>query len=609
MYYPVDAYPGTAVLLAVGLWTFLGLVGVGQVLCRLARLRLPEPWETTLSALTGVLFVSLVVEGTAVFFSVPVRGWAAGWWALAAAGLWEGCRLSAAAKSFDWSGAVRNPFFLVAVAANAVTLLIALAPSSRLDELCYHMLVPRRILYDGGLRFYRHPYQGAILPQLHYQILQVLPQALGTADAPNVTSWCFGILLQVFVARSVAGAGAPAGTGAVAAALVSVGMVPAGLHVAAGAHAVGNLASAALIVLATPGPWGLRLCPLRGPPRVLAASLLAIAAASAKLTLLPLAGACLTWAVAGGTLRGNGHGSVCRTFAAALLPWAVFYAPLAVYTAAVSGSPFAVVLPGCTGPSAYASGEVADFLRLSRELNRVGLNDFLFITAASSPPVLWLAAAGIPLLPGGAAVRWYWATVTAATIGVLLLLNLPAHDLRYVAGYPYAALVLAAAVAPADWWKGIARHRLVAGVGASVLVVPWLAGMAYYALPFARCSLGIDSREEFAHRFTAFRDDFLRLDGLLPPDAVVLAGWAPVRLNAVNAPRPVVLDVRDLPPGRPTYLFAVNDVVPPLGPLAIGATVYENPAAIVVAYRKPGALPVVGRLRVSSLQPGRSNQP
>jgi hypothetical protein len=603
MYYQVGAQPGTVLLFTVGVLTFLGLVRAGRIVCRLASLDAPEPWETTIAALAGTLVVSLLAESVAMSLLVPAHGWAAGWWVLAAAGLWEGCRLAAAARSFDWPWAFRNPFVLAAAVANAVTLLIALAPSSKIDELHYHMLAARRILSDGSLRFYCYPWQSAILPQMHYQLAEVLPQAVGAADAPNVTSWCFGVLLQVFVARLIVGAGAPAGAGAAAAACAAVGIIPAVWHVTAGAHAMGHLASASLIVLATPGAPGRRLCSLNGLRRVLACSLLAVAAVATKLTLFPLAGACLLWVVCGWLREGAARGSFGRMVATAVLPWAVLYAPLAVYTAAVSGSPFAVVLPGSTGPSAYEPGEAAELLRRTREQNQAGVTDFLFYTGVNYSPALWLAAVGVLLAPAETTVRLYWATVTAVSFGVILLVT--QNDIRFVAGYPYAALVLLAAVAPAEWWGWISRHRRLAGVVASGFVVPWLAGMTYYAIPFARCSLGIESREEFVRRYTAFRDDFVRLNDVLPGDAVLLV--AGVRLNSANAPRPVVFDVRDLPPDRPAYLFAVNDAAPPGGPYAIGNAVYDNPNAIIAAYRKPGALPLLGAVRVCPMHPAAAD--
>ena len=57
------------------------------------------------------------------------------------------------------------------------------------------MLVPARLLLDGELVFYLRPWLAAAVPQMGYQIAGAPLYALGIHDAPNIWSWCFGVLL------------------------------------------------------------------------------------------------------------------------------------------------------------------------------------------------------------------------------------------------------------------------------------------------------------------------------------------------------------------------------------------------------------------------------
>ncbi len=78
-----------------------------------------------------------------------------------------------------------------------------------------------------------------------------------------------------------------------------------------------------------------------------------------------------------------------------------------------------------------------------------------------------------------------------------------------------------------------------------------------------------------------------------------------VRLNSVYSPRPVFFDVADMPGDAPAFWFVVDDFPPegvPKG-FQLGSQRYENPSAVVVAYRTPGAPPQMGRLRVFELIP------
>src|SRR5207253_6660696 len=93
----------------------------------------------------------------------------------------------------------------IAIVAAAVLMnaLIALAPSTTIDELYYHMLMPSRIVADGALRFYREPFLSAIWPQMVYQISAAPTHAMGFPDSSNIVCWALSATLFWFAWRII----------------------------------------------------------------------------------------------------------------------------------------------------------------------------------------------------------------------------------------------------------------------------------------------------------------------------------------------------------------------------------------------------------------------
>src|ERR1700692_232435 len=159
-------------VLASGISTFIGLWGLGATILLCVRVRLPSPWSHVTAVLLGIQALSLSVQivGMAEMASRLVL--VAIWWAMVAIG--------AAMLLLRVRTILRSPFSTldarallptaIVGSAIATNLLVALAPSTKIDELYYHMLIPSRIVSDGALRFYREPWEGAIWPDMLYKI-------------------------------------------------------------------------------------------------------------------------------------------------------------------------------------------------------------------------------------------------------------------------------------------------------------------------------------------------------------------------------------------------------------------------------------------------------
>lgn len=579
--------------LAAGLVTFAGCLGVGRALLRGGGVRLPSPWEAVTSALLGVQLLGLGVQvfGVAAVATPSVLfSWILLFWL---AGAWETTHAFRAVLARVQRLQRRDVGFGVAAAlvatSVAVNLVLAIAPSTKADELYYHMLVPSRLVHDHALRFYLLPWEGAVVPQMGYQIAMAPLHAMLIPDAANVVSWGFATLLMWFAYRMLRNADYSAKWAALWCATVGVGLYGAVWHVTGGSHAMGELAIAALAVavLASDSGWA-------GVPRehrAIAIGILASAGAISKLSTVPLAFGLL---VAGVVQLSHGAASRdrLRIALAAVLPGMILWGPLVAWTWYVSGAPFGPVLSWWFPHSVYAGTAIREMI-VRPEAARVV--EFF----GRHSPLLWFAALGVVVtrvLPPG---RRALATVLVAG-QALVILTLLTQDTRFLSGLPYGfAIVFACAasarirdwcVAPVQWWLTL-----------SLLVLPWIVVPAYYARPMARVVFGRQTIDEFLNTYVGFYADYRALDALLPSNAVLLTDF---RLSSVYAPRMPVWSARDVSPGDAVYQFA--STCDALTPAMVAAdTVYYTPSAIINAFRTPGRAPETAPLCVRRLGQGR----
>lgn len=102
----------------------------------------------------------------------------------------------AEAKKFFFASA-KNISFIFLIALITSTFVISVAPSTKIDELFYHMLTPVRVIQEGGFSYFNFPFE-AMLPHMHLQIAASSLYALGLPDAFNVVNWYMGVIFALF---------------------------------------------------------------------------------------------------------------------------------------------------------------------------------------------------------------------------------------------------------------------------------------------------------------------------------------------------------------------------------------------------------------------------
>ena len=178
-------------LFLIGVATFAGCMGLGLAFLRLLRVNLPAPFLQVVAVLTGIQLNSIAVQAIAMAHAATPAVLIAFCGASLSGGVLGliSCRPASQGGLLRTVPRIAISIALVACGANLVA---AVVPSTKIDELHYHMLLPARIVADHGLEFYRLPILSGILPQMVYQIFATPLHALGFPDAPNIVSPCPG---------------------------------------------------------------------------------------------------------------------------------------------------------------------------------------------------------------------------------------------------------------------------------------------------------------------------------------------------------------------------------------------------------------------------------
>jgi hypothetical protein len=550
-------------------------LGLGELITK--RLgRIPGYWTLAASLVAGIALIDSCV-GLVLFSGGGVRALRMAGVALMLAGLVALIK-GRSTVNLDCVPRIENAadgcFALVVLSVLAINLVIASAPSTKVDELHYHMLTPKRIVEDDRLILYRQPIESAIVSQMAYQIGLSPEHALGAPEAGNVLSWGLGgalVLLIAGVADWLAGA------------VAAVGLYASVWHVTSGPHALGDLAIviAAILVLLAEEEIGV----FAAVPRVILVSLACCTAALTKISLVPLAIA----------ITALGAYRVKSGFLTAACVWLVLYGPCLVWTWLQCGSPFGPV--GATlFRSSYFSTETLTLIPAIIAANQGGWKHLLQSVLPSFSLGTMAAFCGL----------WRSRVILALVCGQALLIAwLLPHDIRFLGGLQYVVLVLAArAIMPTAAGEFFVRRWWIP---LCALCLPWLVVQLYYARPFLKVGAGILSRDAFEKQYIAFRDEFGKLDRVLPKNALIYA--VGTRLPSYYAPRPLIFTLEDLQSHRPVYRFSVGDNNDVESTLTCTETIYENRLATAVAFRTPGRLPDTDALKVEFCRVSAFNKP
>jgi len=585
----MDGHP--LLQLAIGVVWFVSCAGLGAGLMRELGLGLRAPWFHVTSVLAGLLTPCMAVFAAAACGVASRAALVSLFAVVCAAGLplaWRLLRRLAPRRAAPPAGWARLPA-AAALLGLLMTLATAMAPSSKHDELHYHMLVAKRIVEDGELVAYRRPWQSSFAFGSLVQMGGAPLHAVGVPDAANVVSWCTGLTLAWLVWYLLSRRGAGDTWPWVWLPLVTVGFHFGVLAPVAGPHMFGDLAAVScLLLLLDDGPDA---GDARREGEVLAIGILALCATVTKVVFLPFAIAAMVCALVQLRRSRDGARGTVALATRMAVAWLLIACPAIAWTWWRTGSPAGAVTARWIGDGYFTPG-VLPLIDTTLAANRHGLARFAYLFAVGFTP---LAVAGPVYLFMRSVDRGRRAIAASVCAVQLVAVALFAPRLpRMLAALPVAGAVLTALHAGERFVERAGRW---VAIGAAVVVTPWLAAQAWYASAFVAVALGVESREAFGRARVAAYEDYRELDRILPADATLY--WSAYRINAAYAPRPVYLHAKDIPAGAAPYVVVTGalEARATLPGFRFVECVYENPDALLVAYRTPGVAPVRGRLR------------
>ena len=175
-----------------GLFSVFGLISIGQIINKKLEININNTWKYLINLILGIFTFSFCIQLLSFFrlnnkFSLGI---------LAILLILFGFKKISLVKlkipTVDKKTIIPSSLL---VSIFLIRLLISVIPSTKIDELHYHMLLPIRLISEKGLNFYNLPWEGAIWPHMQYQFIGAPFYAIGLPDSVNIIS--LGIFLTL----------------------------------------------------------------------------------------------------------------------------------------------------------------------------------------------------------------------------------------------------------------------------------------------------------------------------------------------------------------------------------------------------------------------------
>lgn len=585
-----------------GLVFFVAVYGLGDFILLRLQLNVPTPLAQISKAILGFLTLSLVLQILSFLFWINSS-------TLLIINILLG--ISALRYGFDYFQQKRhfvqswptNKLLITAVGICFFPLLFyAVLPSTKIDELFYHQLVAQRIIADGGLIFYRQPWEAAIPPHLIYNFTHLPLLALGFPDAPNVVSLGIFSLFLLAVYQLLQKAEVSVFWIGITLCLACLGMYRL-VFTTAASHHFGDLAAFTAFYITLNFSKLKKTCAIES--LLVCQGLMLTAILGAKVSLTPFA-ALIGLAMVYDLFKNNTL--TPKTIGLLILPIVVFYLPIIFWTYSQTYSPFGLIL------SQYFDTRIIDAHLLASTLQAEIVNTPTFFDHTKAAllhfPYLLLASFvffGLSKYPLATKAKIY--TIVLLFLIVLYKFHL-LHNPRFWGNLPLTLFIFSTLSLPDYFQKNILplhsykRKQVVSILFVLVMVVPYVGLSYFYLYNLTPFPYNTSTRDIFYKKFVPLYDDFRALDKILPADACL---YTQNRINLIHAPRRIFRDSLDICNCKSIYGIQFDNILLPskiniqkqlYKPTNL---VYKNKNALMSIYRTPNTKPKTNVLSVYEL--------
>ena len=321
-----------------GFISCLSTLAVGRIIINLLKLKIYTVWNLSAKLILGLFTLSLINQSIAFLKINTYQVYIVMIFSLSILSLWELLKINIFKNRLD----IKNifPLFFLAIIFS-IRLSLSIIPSTKIDELYYHMLLPLRIVSDQALTYYQFPWEASIWPHMHFQILGAPFYAIGFPDSMNLLSLgifsCFIYTIYLLILERTQESS-----------LASWSAV----LIATGLHSTVDLttnASNSLLILGTSISI-IVICDTKQflPSKELRSfsiyyGLLFLSSISSKVSMIPIS-ILMVFLFFKVIINIWSKEKILKAFLYFILPVLIFYLPLLIYTWTQSGSPFGALL-------------------------------------------------------------------------------------------------------------------------------------------------------------------------------------------------------------------------------------------------------------------------
>ncbi len=585
--------------LFIGIAYFLGVAQLGNLLLKLFLGNFPNPFRKVLAVLLGFLSMSALMTLLSICF------WINSWTMHTSnAIIFSLFLLTLYQQTPIYYDYIKNYKFnydtitlftgVIVILAILPILYYALLPTSKIDEIHYHMPPIQYIILDGGYTYPEHYLRNPSI--MIYSMAQIPIVYLGFPDAFNVISMLFWFVILYFSNQILIKFD-------LVIRLLIASILLAGLYAiiqtTPSSTVFSTLSTLLLVVL-----YGEREIIIKNSSLnsfSWAWAITANAAAIGKLSLVILA-ALLSLFLVYDIIRNKKLS--WKVFFAFLLPTMLFYMPTLIWIYTHVGTFWGHILAEYFPYHKFSKEELQIPKQALASLNDVTITfikyNFINFSFIKLSAIVLLFFSNL-----NKKIKIELFIICLLTAICFQYLG-NAFELRYWGSIDSAFLILALLYAPDSWKIQIKKQKNQLAVIA-IGIFPYLCVMYYYVanlnpIPF----FSETAKEKFCSKFIPYYADYQALNNILPTNAVIY--FPEVNINIVGAPRKLYIYAKDIHQDTALYIITSS-----LAKQAIyhsiagkkyekGKKVYENQKSVVRTYRTPNLKPAIAVLEVHKLK-------
>ena len=563
-----------------GSFSIFGLINIGQFIKTQLKININTIWENLINLILGIFIFSFLIQ--IISFLKINNKFTFG--ILAILLILLGCKQLTFKKlkipKIDKKSIIPSSLL---ISIFLIRLLISVIPSTKIDELHYHMLLPLRLITEKGLDFYSLPWEGAIWPHMHYQFIGAPFYAIGLPDSLNIISLgIFITFLRTLFFQINKLINSKELT------LWCLVLFTSGLHslIDLTTNSSNSLllvsSCSSLFILCDPNKY-LPTNNLKSFSLIF--GLLSLGIIGSKISMFPIfIVQTLIFFKTVNTVWGSK--SISKSFLYFSLPFIIFYLPIVFYTLIKSGSPFGPLLSSLFVYKADFDPLVSSTIG---DLGYQGnIQEFIFFCITKWTPLVWLSW----MVSFNKKINYKIKTtfITIIMIQSLMIWLILPDSPRHFAGFQYVGLLILFIELIPQFFKKFKKLFISTFLFFSV---PWLFLDIYYSAPLL--TKAFFQQERFKEDYIPFYKDFILLDNLLEKNSEILVYGT--RINSFHSPRKVLFSAKEIMKNEnPKYLFLVGEKKEES--LTLGKLIYINDKANTYCFRTPKKTCTKNQLRV-----------